>query len=242
MLEVAGVGVAEGHAALEDDAGEGLYDPGVELGAGDAVEFGEGGFGADGPPVGVARGHHVVGVCGGDDAGAEGDLLARDARGVAAAAEALVVIEDDLGHGAVALDALHEFGALLGVELDQLPFLVRELAIREQDGVGKDELADVVQQRGRVDQVVLALGQPQHLGDVAGVARDGSGVAGGHGVAHRERLHDGGKDADLQRAEFLGALGELHTALVGLDPRAREVMEDEEDHGQQVTAAMPSWA
>ena len=68
-----------------------------------------------------------------------------------------MVVQDDLGDRAVALDALDELGALLGVELDQLPLVVGELAVGEEDVVGEDELADVVQQRGGVDQVLLAL-------------------------------------------------------------------------------------
>ena len=115
---------------LEDHALEGLDDLRVELGAGDAAQLGERGLGADRAPVGVARGHHVVGVGDGDDARAERDVLARDAGGVAAAGELLVVVQDDLGDRAVALDALDELGALLGVELDQLPFVVGELAVR----------------------------------------------------------------------------------------------------------------
>ena len=53
-----------------------------------------------------------------------------------------------------------ELRALLRVELDGLPLLVGELAIGEEDRVGEDELADVVEQAGRVDQILLPLGQP----------------------------------------------------------------------------------
>ena len=49
----------------------------------------------------------------------------------AAAREALVVVHDDLSHRAIALDALDELRALLRVELDELPLVVRELAVRE---------------------------------------------------------------------------------------------------------------
>ena len=59
-----------------------------------------------------------------------GIVLAGDAGRVAAAGEPLVVVQDDLRDRAVALDALDELGALLGVELDQLPLLVGELAVR----------------------------------------------------------------------------------------------------------------
>ena len=90
------------------------------------------------------------------------DLFARDAGRIAAAGEALVVVQDDLGDRAVALDALDQLGALLRVELDLLPLVVGELAVGEQDAVGQDELADVVQQRGGVDQVLLALVEAEH--------------------------------------------------------------------------------
>ena len=62
-----------------------------------------------------------------------GIVLAGDAGRVAAAGEALVVVQDDLGDGAVALDALDELGALLRMELDQLPLVVGQLAVGEQD-------------------------------------------------------------------------------------------------------------
>ena len=126
-----------------------------------------------------------------------------------------------------------ELGALLGVELDQPPLLVGEFAVREQDRVGEDELADVVQQRGGVDEVQFALSQPQHRGHRARVTRDRARVARGHRVAHRERLHHGREDADLERAELFGASRELLAALVGLHARARDVVDDDHDHDQQ---------
>ena len=117
---------------LEDHALEGLDDLRVELGAGDAAQLRQRRLGAHRAPVGVARRHHVVGVRDGHDARAERDLLARDAGRVAAAGEPLVVVQDDLGDRAVALDALDELGALLGMELDQLPLVVGELAVRRR--------------------------------------------------------------------------------------------------------------
>ena len=158
-----------------------------------------------------------------------------DAGRVAAAGELLVVVQDDLGDRAVALDALDELRALLRMELDQLPLVVGQLAVREQDRVGQDELADVVQQRGGVDQVLLALVEAQHPGDLARVAGDGGRVARGHRVAHRQRLQHRRQQAHLQRRELARALGELLAALLGLDARAQDVEEDE-----QHTAARPT--
>ena len=107
--------------------------------------------------VGVARRHHVVGVRDRDDPCGERDLVADEPVRIAAAVDPLVMSEDDLGDRAVALDAGDEPGALLGVHADDVELLLRELGVGEQDRVGEDELADVVQQRGRVDHVLLAV-------------------------------------------------------------------------------------
>ncbi len=139
---------------------------------------------------------------------------------VAVPVVALVVAVDDVGDGSVALDAAHELGSLLRVELDGLPLLRRELAVGEEDRVGEDELADVVQESGRVDELLLALGKPHHPGHLAAIACDGSGVARGHGVPHGERLHDRGEEAHLQGRQLAGPLAELLAALERRDAGA----------------------
>ena len=63
--------------------------------------------------------------------GGERDLLAREAVRVAVAVDALVVGEDDLGDRAVAVDPARPARALLGVALDDLELLVRELRVGE---------------------------------------------------------------------------------------------------------------
>ena len=110
-----------------------------------------------GVAVGVARGHHVVGVGDRDHPRQQRDVLADEAARVAAAVDALVVGEDDVGHRAVAVDAPDEARTLVGVRADDLPVLVVELAVGQQDAVGEGELADVVQQAGRVDELLLGL-------------------------------------------------------------------------------------
>ena len=90
-----------------------------------------------------------------------------------------------------------------------------------------------MQQRGGVDQVLLARVEAEHLGHGAGVARHGAGMAGGHRVAHRQRLHHGREHADLQRPELFRPPRELLAALIRLHARAREMVEDNHDHHQQ---------
>ena len=121
----------------------------------------------------------------------------------------------------------------LRVQLDQLPLVVGQPAVGEQHGVREDELADVVQQRGGVDQVLLALVAAQQPRDLAGIAGDRGRVARGHRIAHRERLQHGRQHADLQRPELLGALHQLLPAIVRGHGRAREVVEDAQDDDQQ---------
>ncbi len=131
----------------------------VELGAGDPAELGDRVVGADRRAVGVARRHHVVGVGDRDDPRQVRDLLALEPARVPEAVQALVVGEDDLADRAIAVDLRHDPGALLGVLADLLPVGVSQLGVPLEDPVREDELADVVEQRGRVDQVLLLLGE-----------------------------------------------------------------------------------
>jgi hypothetical protein len=142
-------------------------------------------------------------------------------------------MQDDLRHRAVALDALDELGALLRMELDQLPFLVGELAIREQHGVREDELADVVQQRRGVDQVLLALVEPEEARDLARVAGHGGRVACGHRVTHGQRLEHRGEQTHLEGGQLPRAIAQLLSTIVRLDARVEGVEEHEEDDGRE---------
>ena len=127
----------------------------------------------------------------------------------------------------------HELGALLGVELHDLPLLVGQLAVGDEDRVGEDELADVVEQAGGVDQVLLALREPKQPRHLARVAGDGGGVPCGHRVAHRQRLEDRADEPDLERRQLTRPVLELLAALVGLDAGAQEVLADEQHDGEQ---------
>ena len=128
----------------------------VELSAGDAPQLDHRLVRADRVAIGVAGGHHVVGVGDGDDPGQLGDLVAGEAARIALAVDALVVGEDDLADRLVAVDLRDDPRALGGVGLDRLPLLVGEPAAAGlEDVVREHELADVVQQAGRVGQLLV---------------------------------------------------------------------------------------
>src|SRR5947208_3542588 len=72
-----------------------------------------------------------------------------------AARPCVVVCADDLCDGAVARDAPDHASALRRMLLHDDPVFVGEATIGEQDPVREDELADVVEQTGRVDELLL---------------------------------------------------------------------------------------
>ena len=111
--------------------------------------------------------------------------------------------------------------------------LRRQARLREQDGVGEDELADVVQEAGRVDDLLLALAQAELAGDLARVAGDRGGVARGHLVPQREGLQHRAEEADLERGELARAPLELLLVLHRAQRRPQQVLEDEPDDGDQ---------
>ena len=109
----------------------------VQLAPGDAPELHERGLGAHGPAIGIAGGHHVVRVGGGDDPGAKRDLRERGRRIVAVSVVALVVAQDDVRNRAVAVDAADQLGALLRMQLDRLPLLSVSLRFAKRIEPGK---------------------------------------------------------------------------------------------------------
>ena len=74
----------------------------------------------------------------------------------------------------------------------------------QQDLVGERELADVVQQPGRMREVGFVVAEPHRERQLAAVAGDGGGVAGGHAVAQRERLDHRRQHAELHPGQSLG--------------------------------------
>ena len=185
--------------------------------------------------VGVARDHHVVGVGDRDHPRQQRDRLAGELVRVALAVPALVVAEDDLRHRRVGLHPRDDAGAVLRVAADDLPVLLGQRRGGEQDRVGERELADVVQQPGGVDEVLLRARAAVRLGERPRVARDGGRVAGGHAVAHRQRVDHARERPELQRGELLGA-------PLRAQQLAQHVLEDEQDEREQRERRQPGLA
>jgi hypothetical protein len=97
------------------------------------------------------RGDRIEGVGDRDDAGTERDLLIRDARGVAAAVEALVMVEHNRRQPWVT-QRLHQFGAILDMSPHDGLLGLRQGSVLLQDLGRGVELADIVQERRRLNQ------------------------------------------------------------------------------------------
>ena len=157
--------------------------------------------------------------------GEDRDVVALHAARVAEAVDSLVVGEDDLADRLVAVDLGDDPRPLVGVLLDLLPVGLGELDVALEDPVGKHELADVVEQAGGVDQLLLGLREPGRRGDLARVARDRGAVARGHPVAQVERAQERAEQGDLEAGELLGLQLELVRSLLGDQQGADQVLE-----------------
>src|ERR1700709_18364 len=102
LLEVRRLAMGEGDVLALEQLDEDLDEAGIQLLAGDAAELDDRVVAGHRGAVGVARGHHVVGVGDGDDPGQFRNVVPDQAAGIAFAVDPLVVGEDDLGHRAVA--------------------------------------------------------------------------------------------------------------------------------------------
>src|ERR1700734_498714 len=163
MAEMDGANRGREFSRLEPEISPGLFgqreenfdDFRVELLAGTADDF----FGSGGErgssAVGPVGGHGVKRVGDGEDAGAEGNLFTAKAPRVAGAVEALLVCVNDLGgfaeegyfadHRVAALAVLLHNGHLFGIEP----------AGFEEDGVGRGDLADVVEEGSASDRAEI---------------------------------------------------------------------------------------
>ena len=154
-------GVGDGAESVNENADQ----LGVELGAGAAFEFGEGllcgacffvrAFGSDG----------VVGVGDADDAGAERNVRAGEAVGIAGAVEELVMVKDDLLDAAEDAERLEDFCAEVDVGLHRLPLIGVERAALIEDGFGDADLANVVEDAGQANLLDFGVAEAQGLGD-----------------------------------------------------------------------------
>ena len=154
VVAVAERDVLVGQHLLDED----LDQLAVELAARDAAQLLDRLRRADRRAVGVAAGHHVVGVGDRDHARQARDRLAREAAGVAPAVDPLVVGVDDLGDGLLALEEPGD-GAEQRVGLERLgehlPRHVRVGKARDEQDGGRAVQARQVCRQGRP-------GQPRH--------------------------------------------------------------------------------
>ena len=114
--------------------------------------------------VGAGARHGVERVGDGEDAGRQRDRLAGEARGVAGAVEALVVVAHAGQEVVELLEVGEDVDADLDVRLDQPVLLRRERAGLLQDGVVDADLADVVEQAHQVEVAPLVRRDAQLLG------------------------------------------------------------------------------
>src|SRR3990172_949351 len=162
-----------------NDCYESVHDPAIKLLAGAAVQLLERLLQGDDALVGAVGGHRVEGVADEDDARAERDLVAGEAVGVAAAVVVLVVVGDYRRGGRQVGEAAGDPGAHLRVPLDHRPLVLAEAAGLLQDVVRHGELADVVEERGPLDKLLLPYAQPHLRGDLGRVPGGACEVAGG---------------------------------------------------------------
>src|SRR6266498_3196621 len=121
-------------------------------------------------PVGPVGGHGVEGVAHREDARAEGDLLADQARWVAAPVPALVVRADDLDGGAERLDSGDHLHPHLGVHAHDQPLVVVEQEPVAQAVVGGQVGVDDLCERGGVVMGAVEMGAG---GGVLGLDHEG---------------------------------------------------------------------
>ena len=105
--------------------------------------------------------HRVVVVDDRQDARADRNVLAGQPLRIALAVPPLVVAQDQRRHRVGERHGGDDLRADLRVDADLLELFLRERSRLRQDVLGHGELADVVQQRGCLDALDLALGSPR---------------------------------------------------------------------------------
>src|SRR6266498_1391812 len=144
-------------------------------------------------PVKPVGNHGVEGVAHREDARAEEDLLADQARWVAAPVPALVVRADDLDGGAERLDSGDHLHPHLGVHAHDQPLVLVERARLVQDRLRYADLADVVEQEPVAQAVVGGQVGVDDLCERGGVVMGAVEMGAGGGVLgldhEGQRLH-----------------------------------------------------
>src|SRR5712692_10230964 len=150
---------------LIEDAEEGCYYLWVELAASTAAQFFFCLLDGEGFSIDSARGHGVVGIDDGDDAGADGDCFLCQAGRVAAPVPALVMGYDDAGQKVEDAPGLfQDFATDLGVTAHDGPFFIGKRTGFVQEGVGNTNLTDIVQEGSKSDEVKFLLRAPKLAG------------------------------------------------------------------------------
>ena len=125
---------------------EGLDYVGVKHDAGQVAQVLGGMVGGNLPVSGAGVAFPVVVVTHGDDPGADGDIYAFQAFGIAAAVPVFVVVEDDFHDMAEGWDVLQHVAAFLAVALVGGPLPHVEIGVFIEDDVADGQLADSMQQ------------------------------------------------------------------------------------------------
>src|SRR5947208_6655257 len=141
--------------------------------------------------------------------------------------------EDDLPHRSVSLYLRDDSGPLVRVHPDDVPIVVAELRVALQNPIREDELPDVVEQPGRVDEVLLSLRAAGCLGDLLRVASNRSAVAGRHPVSKIERMEQCTQQTDLEACELPRAPLQLLGALLRDEELPNQILEGEENDAEQ---------
>ena len=199
QLEILEMGEAEGGAevfaevdpVLFWDGGEDFDDLGIELCAGAAANFFASVAHGQSFAVGAVADHGVERIGDGENAGAEGDLIAFEAARVAAPVEELLVSQDDFGGITQERDADEHVVADFAVRAHDLLFIVGEGPWFAENAVGDGHFADVVEESGACEDGQIVSWNGHGFGDGDGEGRDALAMTFGFGVLQVERATQG---------------------------------------------------
>ena len=179
-------------------------------------------LGVAGALVELPRRHDLDRVGDGDDAGTEGDLVARETVRVPGTVPAFVMVADDRPGRREQVERLEERVADLRVRLDDRALLLVERPRLEEDTVGDADLADVVEDRAQADRLDLVGPQPQQLGDADGQRGEPLAVTVEGRVARLDRVGEGARERRREQP-LADLVAPPVRALEGIGDRGLEV-------------------
>ena len=198
------------------DGGEDFDHFGVELRAGAAANFFASVAHWQGFAVGAVADHGVERISDGENAGAEGDLIAFEAAGVAAPVEEFLVSEDDFGGITQERDADEHVVADFAVRAHDLLFIVGEGPRFAENAVGDGHFADVVEESGACENGQIVSWNGHGFGDGDGEGSDALAMTFGFGVLQVERATEGFQCVVVRLFELSERDSELPGALFDL--------------------------